>query len=184
MVPMARGSVWRRCARRFTCAVLIVVALVGCISAFLVSIGILQLPVERFSPSRIDLIDLPKSIGLFSAYGDMALLISYTMLLTISLPKEDYLFGFGSKKMRALVIFLIMLGLLGCQSRNIVLTLMTAIVCYKILKAIQKRSARSRAIAPGLLLFPIIVLSLTLSIIYSENIVVILFMNFVEPDTF
>ena len=134
-------------------SVLIVLALAGCISALLVSLGLLHLPVERFSPSRIGIEDLPKAIGLFGAYGDMALLISYTFLLTISSPKKDYLFGYGSKKVKAFVIFIIFLGILGLQSRNIVLTLMTAIFFYNLIKATSKMSAKFRTMALGLSFF-------------------------------
>jgi len=46
-------------------------AIVGCVSAFLVAIGLLSLPYERFSESRIGL-DIQKAIGLFTSYGDLA----------------------------------------------------------------------------------------------------------------
>lgn len=103
-------------------------AIVGCVSAFLVAIGLLTLPYERFSQSRFDL-GVLKSIGLFSAYGDLAQYSAFFLLLAVFIPENlKFRNRNSSGKLIAMLAFaLVIMGLIGNQSRSFLLSLITAL---------------------------------------------------------
>jgi O-antigen ligase len=104
-------------------------AIVGCVSAFLVAFGLLTLPYERFSQSRIGFLDIQKSIGLFSSYGDLAQFSAYFLLLALFVPTS---LTFGNKKYAGklpgiFAMVVVILGLISNQSRSFLLSLIAAI---------------------------------------------------------
>ena len=103
-----------------------VATLFGTMSVFLVALGLLHLNPVRVSPSRLD-IDLPKSIGLFANYGDLAMLTSFSVVGSIVAPVFK-----GKIANMANVIAMLCLaviGYLGAQSRNYLLTLVMCLLC-------------------------------------------------------
>lgn len=122
----------------------IVITLMGSASAFLVAMGILHLEATRFSPSRIGLDLIPKSTGLIGSYGDLALLSAYTALLTIALGKKIYFFGLDLPLIKTGVLAIVFLGLVGSQSRSMLITLCAAICVYMSLRFFSKRRGANR----------------------------------------
>ena len=103
-------------------------AMIGCVTAFLVAFGMLTLPYERFSQSRIGFEDIQKSIGLFSSYGDLAQHAAFFMVVALVIPSNF----FTSKKnlVRLIVVTIVIMGLIGTQSRSYLLSLIAApIMC-------------------------------------------------------
>lgn len=99
-------------------------ATVGCISAFLVALGLLRLPYERFSMSRISL-GIDKSIGLISAYGDLAQLSVCFLLLAVFIPVS--LMAKKKLLLRVSAFSIVLMGLIGNQSRSFLLSVVTAL---------------------------------------------------------
>jgi len=100
---------------------IVVIAIIGCVSPFLVSIGLISLPIGWFEDSRIG--GLLKTKGLFLSNGDLVQYITFAAAWVILAP------GIINKKSKSLrfiriVLFTsIILGLLGTQSRNVLLSL-------------------------------------------------------------
>jgi len=128
-----------------TFGIVIIITLIGCLSAFFVSTGLLTLPYERFEDSRLGVESLRKSIGLLGSYGNMAQLCAYTVLLTMVLPKKEYLFGYGAKKVKTLIIFSILLGIIGTQSRNIILGIFVAMIALYFVRLVSTKSGSQRS---------------------------------------
>ncbi len=102
-------------------------AVVACVSAFLVAIGLLVLPYDRFSESRIGFEGIQKSIGVITSYGDVTQLAAFFLLLGIFMPGKLFLSGRRAKKLIKLAVFLIIImGLIGNQSRSYLLSLIFA----------------------------------------------------------
>jgi len=103
-------------------------AVVGCVSAFLVAFSILELPYERFSESRIGFESIRKSIGVVTAYGDVTQLAAFFLLLGLFMP--DKILPAGKKMTRRFiklsVLLIIIMGLIGNQSRSYLLSLIFA----------------------------------------------------------
>lgn len=120
----------------------IVIALIGAFSAFLSALGILQLEVARYSDSRVNIesLDLTRSIGLFSSFGDMALLSAFSVMVAMSVKRQRLLFLKRSRQLFLLIIAILLLGLLGSQSRNMVLTISVSIIMYLFVKKLSKRN--------------------------------------------
>ncbi len=128
--------------RRRSVDVIVIITMIGCISAFLASLGILHLEGARFSPGRLGVTWLPKTVGLFSTYGDMALLMSYTLLVAFSKTTKQLLFGKKNFVKILLVCVVVILGFMGSQSRNIFLTVVIAIALLLYLVWLQKLTSR------------------------------------------
>ena len=114
-----------------------IVVLLGTVSVLLVSLGLLHLNLERFAQSRID-INIPRSIGLFSNYGDLAIITSYALLANAVAP--IFKSGFLNKAMLMLVFILMIVGQIGAQSRNYVLTVLICLLSYPVMRHILKRN--------------------------------------------
>lgn len=162
-------------------SLIIIVCLIGSLSAFLAAVGLIELDVTRFSESRIGEEWLPKSIGLFAAYGELAHLITYTLLLTISQRKEEFLFGRGYLPVKILVIIIILLGIVGTQSRNIILSSVVGIITYGYLKLIDVKRAKNRTVSTFVGIFYLLMISsLTLALFGSD--LVLFFKNIGGQD--
>lgn len=109
-------------------------AVVGCLSGFLVAVGMLTLPYERFSQSRIGFEEIQKSIGLFSTYGDLAQYAANFLLIALFIPNNFSIFGkviyHNFIKFNAIAI--VVLGLIGCQSRSYLLSVLVALFTSKL----------------------------------------------------
>ena len=102
-------------------------AVVACVSAFLVAIGLIELPYSRFAESRIGYEDIRKSIGVITSYGDVAQLAAFFLLLGIFMPEKLLPTGKIVRKLIKLTVFLIVvMGLIGNQSRSYLLSLIFA----------------------------------------------------------
>lgn len=117
-------------AFRFMKHLLVMVATIGAISAFLAAAGVIELEVQRFAESRIESEWIPKAVGLFSSYGDMSMLYGFTAALLVSHGKEQLRFGLGKRVVKLAIWSVLLLGLLGSQSRNMLLGLVTGVVVY------------------------------------------------------
>ncbi len=103
-------------------------AVLGCLSVFLVSIGFLKLPLERFEVSRIGIAALPKSIGLFTSYGDLAQYLAFAAAWLYVAPRRNRFAWSRLSVQRIVMAAIAFLGLLGAQSRNILASLALAFV--------------------------------------------------------
>lgn len=119
--------------------IIVWVAVAGCVSVFLVSVGWLTLPAERFESSRLGLDLLQKAIGIFRSYGDLAQYLAFAVLWVVVAPGVNAKSSF-LKLMRYIVGFGGVLGVLGAQSRNIVLSVLVALTALWLLRRIQRTS--------------------------------------------
>lgn len=127
------------------------IAVAGCVSAFLVSVGLLTLPVERFEASRLGVDTLRKAVGLFPSYGDLAQFLAFAVLWVIVAPGVNDRKGLFLRAMRFVVAASVILGVLGAQSRNVVLSLLVALAALWLLRHLQRVGHRARsAVALGL----------------------------------
>lgn len=103
-------------------------AVVACSSAFLVAMGWLTLPYERSSEGRFDLA-IQKSIGLYSSYGDVAQISAYFLLLALFVPTSLTLrrHAKGGLAVGLLAFAVVIIGLIGNQSRSMLLSLIVAV---------------------------------------------------------
>ncbi len=122
---------------------IIVITIIGCLSAILASMGIIHIPDARMGASRIGISWLPKTVGLIGAYGDMALLISYTFLLTITGKNNRLLFGKNNIIKMLTVYVIIFAGFAGSQSRNMLLTL-GSVICILIYLEILRNAKQKK----------------------------------------
>lgn len=113
-------------------------AMAAAISAFLASIGVIDLEVERYGVSRLEVDWLPKAIGLFSSYGDVAMLYGFTAVVLLSHKKGDLFLGLGSLWFRLVVALVLFMGLAGSQSRNIALSTVAAVGAYYVLDRFRR----------------------------------------------
>ncbi|MFK5947511.1 MAG: hypothetical protein QM500_01925 [Methylococcales bacterium] len=115
---------------------ILTVTMVGAMSSFLAAIGFLHLELERLSTSRIAIegLDLTRSIGLFDAFGDMAILSAFSIMLVLSTQRDRVLFFKRTRLIMACIVGVIILGLIGSQSRNMVLTILTSIFAFLIIR--------------------------------------------------
>ena len=158
---------------RMTKSMLIIVTMTGAMSAFLAAIGLIHLGLERFDETRVGLAWLPKAIGLFSSYGDLAILYGFTVVLIISHGRKDLFLGLGTRFGKMFVWITLLLGLVGSQSRNILLSTLTALGIYWVFRKFQKPMKSNLIPKIGLLLAGIIISSCIL-IVYGDNLMEII----------
>lgn len=120
---------------------IVLITMIGAISAFLSSIGLINLEGVRYSTSRVSIegLDLTRTVGLFSVYGDMAILSSFTIMLAMTSKRNKLLFVKRSKAIVIAVFAVIILGLIGSQSRNMVLTIVIAVTLYVVVTTLSKK---------------------------------------------
>ncbi len=146
------------------------VAIIGLVSAFLVAIGVLTLPVDRFEISRIGVEGIRKSIGIFTAYGDLAQFAAFAIVWVILVP------GVRNSKSRKWVflrfamLIVFVLGLIGAQSRNVLMSGMLALVIYWLLKKLVRSGADTRIMA-SMLVGIVSVTILSFTIFFSTSVV-------------
>lgn len=118
--------------------VVVGMAVLGCISVLLVSMGLMTLPLERFEGSRIGIEGLQKAIGFFPSYGDLAQYISYALLWVI-VSKDIYSRHENITRISRWIVFVSALaGLAGAQSRNMLLSMIVSLFALYLLRRINK----------------------------------------------
>ncbi len=133
--------------------VLILLAVVAALSALLAALGWVHLPAERFESSRIGLEWLPKAIGLFSSYGDVAMLYGVTAVLLVSHDRAALPWQLGRPLVKLGIWLVLLLGLIGNQSRNVLLTTLMALTIYGVIRIFEgNMQSRSRQLWLGLTL--------------------------------
>ncbi len=120
------------------------VAMSGCFSVFFVSTGLMTLPLERFEASRVGVEGLLKAIGLFPSYGDLAQYLAFTVMFVIVAPGIENKKNKWLKRARFLVFIGVILGLLGTQSRNILISLFISLGTLWLLKKMASKQGISK----------------------------------------
>ena len=117
------------------------VMIAGSASALMSALGIVSFEFARQAESRLQLEYIPKSVGLFTAYGDMALLVALALLLALGWRTH----ALGSRRARLLVVIVItgsaLVAVVAMQSRNIVFTITVAFFAYYVIGHWRRRSA-------------------------------------------
>ncbi len=109
---------------------IIVVAIIASISGLLSALGIIELEFARQAESRIGVESLQKSIGVFSSYGDVGILLSLALLAVIAKHKEKGSSLLYSYLRISAFIVICLIAIISMQSRNVVLTIMAALFAY------------------------------------------------------
>ncbi|MCC6528684.1 MAG: O-antigen ligase family protein [Pseudomonadales bacterium] len=139
--------------------VLILLTIIAGFSTFLAALGWIQLPVDRFESSRLGLEWLPKAIGLFSSYGDVAMLYGVTAVLLVSHERAALPWQLGRPLVKLGIWLVLLLGLIGNQSRNVLLTTLVALASYGLIRSLESsKQPKSRQLWIGLSLATILLL--------------------------
>jgi len=148
--------------------IMIFLAMIGCISAFLVAVGVVTLPYQRFEASRLGIEGLPKAIGVFPSYGNLAQILAYAMLLWLidrTVKNQiDRLTNIKQNYGSILFISAIM-GLVGTQSRNVLFTCIITLAAGYIIKKCTIGSWRYIKGIPAILLASVMILGPTIFIL-------------------
>lgn len=109
-----------------------VVALMGALTSFMVAYGLLQLPVARESADRLAIegLNLTRATGLIGAFGDMAILTAFSLMTVLSPKRETLLFMRRNSLVAVGIVLALLLGFVGSQSRNIAITVMVSMPLY------------------------------------------------------
>lgn len=129
---------------------LVIVTMVAAVSVFMAAVGIVQLEVERFDTSRLGDAWIPKSIGLFSSYGDVAMLYGFTAVILMSHGKGELWLGLGTRFGKLVVWGVLLLGLAGSQSRNMLLTTVIAVSVYWLHRIMQSGKGNKQLMVGGI----------------------------------
>lgn len=129
-----------------TKGMVVVCTLVAAASVFMASTGLIEFEVVRFETSRVGIEWLPKAIGLFSSYGDVAMLYGFTVVVLITHRRDELCCGMGHLWFRLMAAAVLMLGVAGSQSRNVVLSTLAALGAYYVLVRFRKAKANLRLV--------------------------------------
>lgn len=136
---------------------IIVIAIIASISGLLSALGIIELEFARQAESRIGVAELQKSIGVFSSYGDVGILLSLALLVVIA--KYENISRIRSCLMIALIVVVCLIAIISMQSRNIVLTIIAAVVSYGLIGRLVRISNSWNYI-----LYALIIITATISV--------------------
>lgn len=151
--------------------ILILLAIMAALSAILASLGVIHLPADRFEASRIGVEWLPKAIGLFSSYGDVAMLYSVTAVLLISHDRAALPWGLGRPIIKLAIWSALLVGLIGNQSRNVLLTTLAAMAIYMAIRILEKEEhAKNRLLLVSFAVAGLLVL-LGLVVVFGQDMV-------------
>ena len=140
-------------------------AMIGCVTAFLVAFGMLTLPYERFSQSRIGFEDIQKSIGLFSSYGDIAQYSAYFLILAFIIPSN--LFASKRKLVKLTVTTIVIMGLIGTQSRSYLLSVVSAVIMCAIFYY-RSQKTTNKTLNSILLTFAAIIIAVVIAYMFRN----------------
>jgi hypothetical protein len=128
--------------RKKTESAIVVVAVVASVAALMASFGFYEPPSPRFSASRFGLEILPRSVGLFRAFGDMALLLTFSVLVGLFVRRWRLV-------IKVLITAGLLAGIIASQSRNVMLTLGTGVVVFGVLHKLGVSSKNARIVGLG-----------------------------------
>lgn len=127
--------------------IVVVSAAAGLISVFLVALGWLVLPLQRFEETRIGVETIKKSIGIFPSYGDLAQYVAFSIGVIVLTPgarvPKDIVWVF-CKLIFAALFFL---GLIGAQSRNLLMSGAASLASLYLLKKVSLLPINRRQVA-------------------------------------
>jgi hypothetical protein len=129
---------------RYVNATIMYICAAGTVSALMVSLGILELEYVRMEESRIGIDMLPKATGVFTNFGDVALLASYSTVCLLAYKGNDLPFGFASKKVKVLLVMCIAMGVVGTQSRNLLVSIFIAFLSFKYMTFLARSAPAKR----------------------------------------
>lgn len=139
------------------------IAIIGLLSTFFVAIGLLDLPLQRFEVTRIGVESLQKSIGIFPSYGDLAQFVSFAIMWVSLVPGVRNVKARKWSAMRFIMLVTFVLGIIGAQSRNVLISGILTLCIYWLLQRLARSRADARAIASTLVgIFGVMALSLVL----------------------
>lgn len=118
---------------------MVAVMVIGAISALMSALGLVSFDFARQAESRIQLDYIPKSVGLFTAYGDMALLVALAVLLALGSRVHELAFARARLVVGMVIVVSALVGIISMQSRNIILTVSAAILTYFLLGYWRRR---------------------------------------------
>lgn len=147
----------------FAAKLLIVVAVIGIFSTLFASMGIVEFNTQRFAMSRFGIDGLPKSIGLLSNYGDMAVLGSFAFLMMFVVIRTRVLSV--TNVTRWVAVILMLSGYFAAQSRNMYLTLLVCGISVVYFNLVTNRGIGSKSIAMLLLLISLTIGTIILAIL-------------------
>jgi len=160
------SSLWR--IRSANAAVMLTTA-IGALSALLVSTGLLELEYVRFEESRIGIKALRKATGVFTNFGDLALLSAYTVACLRVYEGRDLPFFMSTKWMKGCVIIGLITGVVGTQSRNVLISILVAFFSFSFMKFLVKIS-NSRRNTIFLILLPAGSMLVALAVFFIQKI--------------
>lgn len=123
---------------RYAARLLIVIAVIGIFSALVASLGFYEFPVQRFAESRIGIETVQKAVGLFTNFGDMAMLGSFSLLHLYLNEKKSP--SMQASLVKIIATTLILAGYIGAQSRNMLITLISGLVALAYFSATKRLS--------------------------------------------
>ncbi len=121
---------------------IIIVAIIASISGLLSTLGIIELEFARQAESRIGVASLQKSIGVFSSYGDVSILLSLALLIAIAgyREKNSFMMQLRSRFRVGAMIVVCLIAIISMQSRNIVLTIIAVLFSYWMIGLLMRLS--------------------------------------------
>lgn len=112
------------------------------VSAFMQAIGLVQFEFARSAASgRLGTDIISRSPGILGNYGDVAILISISVLATYGSLWRDRR---PRRLLKYALYFIFILGALAAQSRNVVFSVFVAIAVYNFFRNIYKKKAHAR----------------------------------------
>lgn len=120
---------------------MIIVMLVGCLTALMQSVGILQLEFARHAFARFELEGFEKTVGFLGSYGDVGMLTSLAVLLVFGGRKDRVLWGRGSWLKIFVIVAAALAGIVAQQSRNLVFTVLVSVLAFIFLGYIRERAS-------------------------------------------
>jgi len=146
-------------------------AVVACLSAFLAATGYIELPYERFAESRIGFQSIQKSVGLITSYGDVAQIAVFFLFIGRFLP-EKLLSIMNKRLVYISSLIIILLGLIGNQSRSFLLSVIAAyLVSWYI---IYRRKRAGRTLLIDIMAGVTILISFAAIVLFGDSIIAIL----------
>lgn len=147
-------------------------AVLACVSAFLVAVGWLTLPYERSSAGRFDL-TVQKSIGLYPSYGDVAQISAFFLLFALFIPTILTLRkkSSGWTTIRIFAFIVVIIGVIGNQSRSMILSLIVAVAMALIF---HYRSKTTNQLLYNTLLIAIGIAAVSVSVVVINQIISLL----------
>lgn len=123
---------------------IVFIAITGCVSAFLVSIGLISLPISVPVEYRISW--LPRAKGLFLSTGNLAQYLAFAIAMVVVAPgvldkKINYL-----RLIRWILALSVIMGLLATQSRNVFLVLVVSLFALQLSRKMGEMSSGAKAL--------------------------------------